>query len=91
MPKRTFFLCLVCVLELLLIAADSVPAQNGIDLKWWTVDGGGSASSGGGYGLSGTIGQADSGSMSGGHYAVNAGFWNTYRAVNPLQLPVVLR
>ena len=95
MPKRTFSLFLVCVLGLLPIAAGSIPAQNGYDLNWWTVDGGGGTSNGNGYSLSGTLGQADSGSMSGGQYAINAGFWNPYRAANPprpsIYLPVVIR
>lgn len=38
-------------------------------ISWWTVDGGGQiASEGGGYILSGTIGQPDTGVLSGGEY-----------------------
>ena len=45
------------------------------DLSWNTVDGGGGTSSGGGYTLSGTIGQPDAGALSGGGYTLLGGFW----------------
>ncbi len=46
-------------------------------INWWTVDGGGGMSStGGGYSLSGTIGQPDAGQMSGGGYVLAGGFWS---------------
>lgn len=46
-------------------------------IDWWTVDaGGGQGSTGGGYTLSGTIGQPDaSGVMTGGAYTLQGGFW----------------
>jgi hypothetical protein len=51
-------------------------AQDGYDLSWWTVDGGGHAfSSGGGYELGGTIGQPDAGVLAGGGYTLGGGFW----------------
>lgn len=47
------------------------------NLTWNTIDGGGATfSSGGGYELGGTIGQADAGAMSGGVYALQGGFWS---------------
>ena len=59
---------------LLLLAASSLGAQNfGID--WFTVDGGGGASAGGAYTMSGTIGQPDAGTLSGGTYSLVGGFW----------------
>ncbi len=45
------------------------------DLTWFTVDGGGGTSSGGGFVLSGTIGQPDAGEMSGGGFTLLGGFW----------------
>lgn len=45
-------------------------------IPWWTVDGGGGTSTGGGYSLSGTVGQPDAGGpMTGGSYALSGGFW----------------
>ena len=45
-------------------------------IDWHTVDGGGGISSGGGYTVSGTIGQHDAGgALAGGGYTVIGGFW----------------
>jgi hypothetical protein len=48
-------------------------AQYAID--WLTIDGGGGASSGGSFSLSATIGQPDAGTLSGGNYTLQGGFW----------------
>ena len=48
-------------------------AQYAID--WFTIDGGGGASSSGSLTLSGTIGQPDAGTLSGGNYTLQGGFW----------------
>jgi hypothetical protein len=45
-------------------------------LDWFSVDGGGGTSSGGGYSVSGTIGQPDAGVMSGGSFTLQGGFWS---------------
>ena len=64
----------------------------GYDLSWNTVDGGGFIwSSGGGYTLGGTIGQADAGAMSGGGFALTGGFWAGVPVYRNVFLPVVLR
>ncbi len=50
----------------------------GYDLTWSTIDGGGATSAGGGYVVSGTVGQPDAsaaGAMSDGNYALTGGFW----------------
>ena len=48
----------------------------GFDLSWNTVDGGGGTSSGGGFELTGTTGQADAGVlMTGGTFELSGGFW----------------
>ena len=50
----------------------------GFDLTWNTIDGGGVTSSGGGFELSGAIGQADAtarSALSGGTFALTGGFW----------------
>jgi len=45
-------------------------------ISWWTADGGGYMfSTGGTYGLGGTIGQPDAGVMTAGQYKVQGGFW----------------
>jgi len=50
------------------------PAE--FDLTWHTIDGGGiMRSTGGDFELSGTIGQPDPGSMSGGDFTLTGGFW----------------
>jgi hypothetical protein len=71
-------------------------AQNGYDLSWWTVDGGGLISSqGGGYVLAGTAGQPDaSASMSGGGYTLAGGFWGVGSAGGSggdIYLPIVIK
>jgi hypothetical protein len=65
----------VAVLLLTLEAAAVARAQS-YTLDWFSIDGGGGTSAGGAYSLSGTIGQADSGTvLSGGNYSVAGGFW----------------
>jgi hypothetical protein len=49
-------------------------AQN-YSIDWFTIDGGGGTSTGGVYSVSGTIGQPDAGTMSGGSYSLVGGFW----------------
>ena len=48
-------------------------AQYSID--WHTIDGGGGTSAGGVYSVSGTLGQPDTGNMTGGDFVVHGGFW----------------
>jgi hypothetical protein len=57
----------------ILALAPAAHAQLSID--WHTIDGGGGASSGGGFTLTGTIGQPDAGAMSAGAFACAGGFW----------------
>ncbi len=46
------------------------------DINWHTIDGGGlMRSTGGDFELSGTVGQPDAGSMSGGDFTLTGGFW----------------
>jgi hypothetical protein len=45
------------------------------DISWHTIDGGGGTSTGGGFSLSGTIGQPDAGTMTGGEFTLVGGFW----------------
>ncbi len=46
-----------------------------LDLSWSTIDSGGGTCAGGGFTLTGTIGQPDAGTMSGGVFDISSGFW----------------
>jgi hypothetical protein len=60
-------------------------------INWWTSDAGGGASTGGGYSLSGTAGQAETGSLRSGSYRLEGGYWaGTQVALQSLYLPCVL-
>jgi hypothetical protein len=60
----------------------SAPTQYQID--WSTIAGGGGASTGGVYSISGTIGQPDAGAaMNGGDYSLTGGFWALYAVQTP--------
>jgi hypothetical protein len=51
-------------------------------VDWFKVSGGGGASTGGVYSVSGTVGQPDSGGpMTGGNYSVTGGFWSLISVV----------
>lgn len=58
-----------------------LPVLGQYSIDWCDVSGGGSASSGGVYALTGTIGQPDAGTLSGGSYTLQGGFWGTIAAV----------
>ncbi len=45
-------------------------------IDWSTIDGGSGTSTGGGYSVSGSIGQPDAGKMSGGIFTLDGGFWS---------------
>ncbi len=63
------------MMTLLLICAGVAVAQD-FAIDWHTIDGGGKISStGGGFELSATIGQADAGIMTGGGFQLTGGFW----------------
>jgi hypothetical protein len=78
--------------SLLGLATLDVAAQTNFAIDWWSVDGGGGGGGGGAYELWGTIGQPDAGSLSGGDFAIEAGFWAATLPVNhrPLMAPVTL-
>ena len=70
-----------------------VPASSGgnYTLDWSTIDGGGGTSSNGSLSLSGTLGQPDSGIVSGGAYTLAGGFWAGAQADYRLRLPLLKR
>ena len=71
---------------MLLVTAAALAAPLGYNLSWWTVDGGGGTSQGGGYTLNGTIGQPDTGVLVGGDYTIAGGFWSEVAPVPPFHL-----
>ena len=60
---------------IMMLSLGAATARAQLAVNWYTIDGGGGASSGGTFVVSGTIGQPDAGSMSGGIFVVNGGFW----------------
>jgi hypothetical protein len=59
-----------------MIALVGAAIADDYDLDWWTVDGGGDTfCAGDDFELSGTIGQSDSGYMTGGDFQLAGGFW----------------
>ena len=69
----------------------AVAALRGQDysIDWSGVDGGGGTSMGGVYVVSGTIGQPDAGSMSGGVYQLDGGFWSMISVVQTPGAPLL--
>ena len=65
------------IFAVLLVGAVVQTAAAQLELTWYTIDGGGKISStGGGFELSATIGQADAGTvMTGGGFQLTGGFW----------------
>jgi hypothetical protein len=70
-----------------LLLTFTASAQYSID--WFTVDGGGGTSTGGVYAVSGTIGQPDTGKMSGGNFTLDGGFWGIIAAVQTPGAPLL--
>ena len=64
---------------LIVCATVSLHAQ--LVIGWSTIDGGGGTSTNGQYSVSGTIGQPDAGSMSGGPFSLVGGFWGIISVV----------
>ena len=92
MIRRRLVILLLIIL-LLALGSLALAQVQSPTLPWWTVDGGGGASSGGSYAISGTIGQPEAGELSGdGHYTVSGGFWGASSPpLGDLFLPFVQR
>lgn len=72
------------------LALASVALAHSYSVDWWKVAGGGGTSTGGGYAVSGTIGQPDAGGpMTNGQYSVTGGFWALPVAVQTPEAPVL--
>ena len=86
MHRNTVVLLVLLALGIgvsVIVAAPGGPI-GGFAIDWWTVDGGGDRSEGGVYAVSGTIGQADAGTVTGGEYVVEGGFWGLREAAGPI-------
>jgi hypothetical protein len=81
--QRSSLLGLACFL-----CATSAFAQ-GYKIDWFTIDGGGGTSTGGAYSLSGTIGQPDAGTLSGGGFVLSGGFWPGALELEQLGVPTL--
>jgi len=68
----------IAIVGLFMALACAVSAHAQSEISWYTIDGGGGTSTGGGYSISGTIGQPDAGVvLTGGIFEVTGGFWLT--------------
>jgi hypothetical protein len=68
----------IVLLALLIVTAmvSAGLAAELFEIPWWSADSGGAQGmTGGGYTLSGTIGQPDAGKLTGGPFTLNGGFW----------------
>jgi hypothetical protein len=78
--KKTF--------ALLILLAPIIGLAQQYSIDWYKVAGGGGASTGGVYSVSGTIGQPDAGgAMTGGSYSLTGGFWALISVVQTPGLP----
>jgi hypothetical protein len=73
-----------CLFAGMLLAAAGVAGAQQYSIDWYTIDGGGGTSTSAVYTVSGTIGQPDAGSMSGGNFSLTGGFWS---AISVIQTP----
>ena len=74
--RRTHKQMIVPVMLILLLAVSMAFASRGgfFDLGWFTFEGGGGASHGAQYTLTGSVGQPDLGSVGGGAFSLDGGF-----------------
>ena len=73
-------------LLLILLVPAASPAQQSI--QRYTIDGGGGASSGGSFVLTGTAGQPDAGLLTGGSFSLAGGFWFGGSAASGVGSPI---
>lgn len=75
----------ICESRLLVLAVALFTTASGwaqsFSLDWYSMDGGGGVSTGGAYSVRGTVGQPDAGTMSGGPFSLQGGFWKVLATV----------
>jgi hypothetical protein len=96
MRKKVFVFVGMLALVLLLAgtAVYAASPTGGYAIPWWTADSGSCSSSGGGFSLTGSIGQPDASASSGGSYALQGGFRSvpgTGGCTSRLNLPISAR
>jgi len=91
--KRLLRIFLAPILVLVFTGVALAQSGNGFDLTWSTIDGGGGTSTGGIFLLQGTIGQPDAGTLLGGSYVLQGGFWGDVQASarTLVYLPLVIK
>jgi hypothetical protein len=80
--------CLITV-AISLLAGNHLHAQS-FSIDWFTIDGGGGTSSGGNFAVTGTIGQPDTGTLTGGAYTLRGGFWGAFVPVQVDGVPLLV-
>jgi hypothetical protein len=84
LPAGPWLLCFC-----FLLSAFCFCAHAQYSLNWSTIDGGGGTSTGDVYSVSGTIGQPDAATMSGGGFTLNGGFWGIIAAIQTPGTPLL--
>jgi hypothetical protein len=85
--KRRF--AQLVILAALLVGSLVLARAQNYDISWFKIAGGGGASTGGVYTVSGTIGQPDAGHLAGGNYTIDGGFWGIIAAVQTVGAPLL--
>ena len=88
-PRISKFPCYKALSFYLLIFGFCVRALGQYSIDWSTIDGGGGASTGGVFQVSGTIGQPDAGRMNGGNFSIDGGFWGIIAVVQTHGAPAL--
>ncbi len=84
------YLLAMVVLSAALLGPSARAQSTNYSITWHTIAGGGGASSGGNYKLTGTIGQPATATMSGGNYSLTGGFWSIIAAVQTPGAPILI-
>ena len=79
---RTIHLCCFSVALTLTSVVSGQSSGGDYVMEKSTIDNGVDTSTGGNFTLKGTVGQADAGSLEGGRYVLEGGFWNAPTAQN---------
>jgi hypothetical protein len=76
-------------LSSLLLLAMALPAYAQYEITSWTIDAGGGQSTGSVYAVTGTIGQPDAGTHTGGSYTFIGGFWSFATVIQSEEVPLL--
>jgi hypothetical protein len=76
-------------LSSLLLLVMALPAYAQYEITSWTIDAGGGQSTGSVYAVTGTIGQPDAGTHTGGSYAFIGGFWSFATVIQSDEVPLL--